>query len=108
MSVPRKDRESSEFIQAHGRWRMPATPPAGDNWVLALVSDTPDRFRDLGKNEGIFKNMGNNGSSARGLFDFLFKPANSAAPSGADHDAKEPNPLSKGYGAALLKVTEVD
>lgn len=91
-----------------GRWRMPATPPAGDNWVLALVSDTPDRFRDLGKNEGIFKNMGNSGGSARGIFDFLFKPAKSEVQAGSDNGGKDPNPASKGYGAALLKVTEVD
>jgi hypothetical protein len=89
-----------------GSWRMPASPPVGDNWFLALVSDTPDRFRNLGDDAGIFKALGNSGGGAKGLFDFLFGNASAAPAEGTALANPEAN--SDRYGAALLKVVEIN
>lgn len=90
------------------KWRLPATPPAGDNWLLALVSDTPDRFKDLGQDAGIFRKMGNTGQGTRGIFDFLFKPADKCAENVRDFEVTGVDPCSTAYGAALLKVVETE
>lgn len=88
-----------------GMWRMPASAPVGDNWFLALVSDTPDRFKDLGKPAGIFRAFGDDAAGAKGLFDWLFRPAKRP-------DAPAPDSPGAGasttYGAALIKVAEVE
>lgn len=91
-----------------GKWRLPARPPAGENWILALVSDAPDRFSDLGKDAGAFKDLGNTGKSTRGIFDFLFKSEKTCAKDGRDFAGQDVDTCSKAYGAALLKVVEVD
>jgi len=90
------------------KWRLPASPPAGDNWLLALVSDKPDRFKDLGDDAGIFKKVENTGKGARGFFDFLFKPADNCAKTARDFDTVAVDPCSTAYGAALLKVVEIE
>jgi hypothetical protein len=93
-----------------GRWRMPASAPAGDNWILALVSDAPDRFKGLGENAGIFKSLGDTGAGTRGIFDFLFGSWGKKDKEPAQDDAapQAAQPASTAYGAALLKITEVD
>ncbi len=91
------------------KWRMPASPPAGDNWFLALISDTPDRFQGLGEQAGIFKGMGNTGTSTKGIIERIVQPANGCAQGygGRDFEMRGVNPCSTGYGAALIKVTEI-
>ncbi len=90
------------------KWRLPASAPAGDNWLLVLVSDKPDRFKDLGEDAGIFKKVENTGKGARGFFDFLFKPADNCAKAVRDFDTVAVDPCSTAYGAALLKVVEIE
>lgn len=88
-----------------GLWRLTATPPVGANWFLALVSDEPDRFQDLGIPAGIFRSFGDSPASTRGLLDFLF-----ALFGGGDkEEGAKPAPKgSRAYGAALLRVDESD
>lgn len=88
-----------------GLWRLTATPPVGANWFLALVSEDPDRFKDLGLPAGIFRSFGDSPASTRGLLDFLF-----ALFGGQDKEAapKPPAEAGRAYGAALLRVVEVD
>ena len=92
------------------KWKMPATPPAGDNQFLVLISDTPDRFKGLGEQAGIFKGLGNTAHSAKGIIERILQPAAGCASASAARDfgMEAVNPCSTGYGAALIKVTEVD
>lgn len=90
------------------RWRMPANPPAGDNYFLALVSDTANRFDGLGEKAGIFKAMGNSGNSAKGIVERIMQPAAGCGSASRDFGMEAVNPCSTGYGAALIKITEVD
>ena len=94
-------------------WMMPAQAPAGDNHFLALVSDTPDRFKGVGQPAGIFKALGNTGESAKGIFERLFKRQSGCAAQTASSrdfgvEAAPVNPCATGYGASLLKVTEIE
>lgn len=90
------------------RWKMPANPPAGDNWFLALVSDTPDRFKGLGERAGIFTGFGNSGDGAKGIVERIINPAQGCTTASRDFGMEALNPCSTGYGAALIKVTEVN
>lgn len=86
-------------------WRLTATPPTGANWFLALVSDSPDRFKDLGMPAGIFRSFGDSTQGTRGLLDFLF-----ALFGGKEKGdtASPPAEAGQAYGAAMLRVVEVD
>lgn len=97
-------------IPRQEKWKMPATPPAGDNYFLALVSDTPDRFKGLGEQAGIFKAMGDSGESVKGLLEKIITPEAGCAskPASRDFGMEAVNPCSTGYGAALLKITEIN
>lgn len=90
------------------KWKMPANPPAGDNWFLALVSEVPNRFQGLGEPAGIFKAMGNSGNSAKNILDRIIKPKSDCANNARDFTTEAINPCSTGYGAALIKITEME
>jgi len=86
-------------------WRLTAVPPTGTNWFLALVSDSPDRFKDLGMPAGIFRSFGDTPASTRGLLDFLF----SLFGGQNKEESAKPGPEAGGaYGASLLGVSEID
>lgn len=104
----RVDANRSMPIPKPEKWKMPANPPAGDNYFLALVSDTPDRFKGLGEQAGIFKAMGNSGNSAKSIIERMIQPTSGCANASRDFGMEAVNPCSTGYGAALIKVTEVN
>jgi hypothetical protein len=90
------------------KWRMPATPPAGDNFFVALVSDVPNRFEELGEKAGIFKAFGKSRKTAKAVLDRITKPAAKCANATRDFGVEGTSACSTSYGATLLKVTEIE
>ena len=86
-------------------WRLTAVPPTGTNWFLALVSDSPDRFKDLGMPAGIFRSFGDSPESTRCLLDFLFSLFGGQDKKEQTKPGQEPGGA---YGASLLSVSEID
>jgi len=91
-------------------WRMPANGPAGSNRFLAIVSNSPDRFANLGLPvANRFQAMDASADSARDILLRLTRPDRGCKNHPQrDFDVVEENPCSTAYGGALIDVREID